>query len=562
MLAIEVELLTGRYAATAHDDRRRAEWPPHPARFFSALVAALHDREPVDTDEREALLWLERQPPPAIDVDLDVYEIDGEELGLRKVHDVFVPVNDVSVSGDPWPLARAVEAAEAALTEARSAEDPKVRAKLTNKAAKRLADARKKLDAKTIAPSAKPSKTDLDAARALLPEARTKQARTFPTAIPHDSTFVWIWDAEPTADLRKALDSLCGRVTRLGHSSSLVRCSVTDRAITPTLLPTREGDIVLRVVGEGQLDRLEREFERHQATKHRVLPARPQRYRRASDPSASEREPVESSVFTGDWILFERRGGARLLSSRSADLSRALRNAVLEANGLGDPLPAVLSGHEADGSRTERPHVAFVACPFVGYPHADGSIQGCAIVLPRDTSDDDRERLLRLLAAWENRAAPHRLVEVAGEGLPPVQLERVLVTEKDSLAPERWSRAATRFVTATPIALHRHPGNLRSNREGTAARAAREAAQTIAEACQHIGLPRPVSVEVSLAPLLSGAQPVLAFRPWPDRPGRFARARVHAEIRFEKPVRGPVLLGAGRYFGLGLCLPVPERRLS
>ena len=39
MFAIRVECLTGRYVATAYDDRSRAEWPPHPARLFSALVA-------------------------------------------------------------------------------------------------------------------------------------------------------------------------------------------------------------------------------------------------------------------------------------------------------------------------------------------------------------------------------------------------------------------------------------------------------------------------------------------------------------------------------------------
>jgi len=33
------------------------------------------------------------------------------------------------------------------------------------------------------------------------------------------------------------------------------------------------------------------------------------------------------------------------------------------------------------------------------------------------------------------------------------------------------------------------------------------------------------------------------------------RACVHAEIEFTEPVRGPVLVGAGRYFGYGLCLP-------
>jgi len=30
---------------------------------------------------------------------------------------------------------------------------------------------------------------------------------------------------------------------------------------------------------------------------------------------------------------------------------------------------------------------------------------------------------------------------------------------------------------------------------------------------------------------------------------------VHADIEFPAPVRGPVLIGAGRYLGYGLCLP-------
>ena len=71
MLAIEIELLMGRYAATAHHDRGKAEWPPHPARFFSALVAALYDREEADQDERAALLWLEKQGAPSLSVRIE-----------------------------------------------------------------------------------------------------------------------------------------------------------------------------------------------------------------------------------------------------------------------------------------------------------------------------------------------------------------------------------------------------------------------------------------------------------------------------------------------------------
>ena len=94
MLAIEVELLTGRYAATAHNDRGSAEWPPHPARFFSALVAALYDRDEVDPGERAALLWLEQQSAPLLRVDPE------SKVGRRQVHNAYVPVNDVTLGDD------------------------------------------------------------------------------------------------------------------------------------------------------------------------------------------------------------------------------------------------------------------------------------------------------------------------------------------------------------------------------------------------------------------------------------------------------------------------------
>ena len=35
--------------------------------------------------------------------------------------------------------------------------------------------------------------------------------------------------------------------------------------------------------------------------------------------------------------------------------------------------------------------------------------------------------------------------------------------------------------------------------------------------------------------------------------GRFL---THAIIRFSQPVEGPVILGAGRFVGLGLCRPI------
>jgi len=549
MLAIEIELLTRRYAATAHNDRGRAEWPPHPARFFSALVAALHDHEVVDPAERAALLWLEQQSAPSLWVDPE------SRVGRRHVQDVYVPINDVTLGGDS-----AIREAEAKVAEAKTP------------AIKRKAEAAlESIKREAVAIDGQPSDKALETVTALMPapfvgyggkddkgrmtrqQGRTRQVRTFPVVLPETPTFAFLWPTVEPSRYRVALEQLCARVTRLGHSSSLVRCCVVDRDLAPTLVPSDEGDVVLRVVGPGQLERLDRAFEHHQGVKSRVLPARPQRYRSACRVSAPP--PPAESVFSSDWVLFERVGGSRPVASRATDIARALREALIELHGNKD-LPAALSGH-AESGPTEQPHVAFVPLPFIGNEHADGALMGCAVVLPRALAKNDRELLLRLVAKWEKERADQRgNLTLAGGTLPSFIVRRVDVSAKAALDPMRWCRASTRFVTATPIALDKNPGNLRSNKDGTALKAALEAQQSISDACLRVVGARPSSVEVSLAPLLPGAQHVRDFLPWPGRPGRTPRVRVHADIRFEALVRGPLLLGAGRYFGLGLCLPV------
>jgi CRISPR-associated protein Csb2 len=535
MLAIEVELLTGRYVATAHNDRGRAEWPPHPARLFSALVAALHDHDPVDHAERAALLWLERQDAPSLRVDPE------SRVGRRQVHDVYVPVNDVTLGGD-----EAIRQAERKLAEAKTAA-----------AKKKANDAVVKVFQQVLAIDEQPSEKSLTTAISLLPERRTRQKRTFPAVVPEAAALAFLWsNADPTPH-RAALDRLCARVTRLGHSSSLVRCTTVNGEPAPTLVPCADGEVVLRVIGPGQLERLENAFGIHRGELSRVLPARPHRYGQLN--RATKLSATAASVFSAtDWVVFERVGGARPVASRATDLARALRGALIEIHGQQN-LPASISGHAENGP-TDQPHVAFVPLPFVGNDHADGAIMGCALVLPRDMPPRDREQLLRLVAKLEQeRGNDRRDLTLAGRSVPPVHLRRVDLSARVALDPKRWCRPSTRFITATPIALDKHPGNLRSNHGSTGRKAVVEAQQSISEACLRVVGVRPVSVEVSLPPLLPGAPAIRDCLPWPGRPGRPPRSQVHADIRFEIPVQGPMLLGAGRYFGLGLCLPVEDR---
>ena len=43
---------------------------------------------------------------------------------------------------------------------------------------------------------------------------------------------------------------------------------------------------------------------------------------------------------------------------------------------------------------------------------------------------------------------------------------------------------------------------------------------------------------------------------WRLPPSLASRQLTHAVIRFAEPIDGPVILGAGRFVGLGLCRPL------
>jgi CRISPR-associated protein Csb2 len=58
---------------------------------------------------------------------------------------------------------------------------------------------------------------------------------------------------------------------------------------------------------------------------------------------------------------------------------------------------------------------------------------------------------------------------------------------------------------------------------------------------------------------LAGAEKARAFPPFATGKPPIQRVLVHALLTFDSPVRGPILLGAGRYVGLGLFRPLEDR---
>ncbi|MCY4427350.1 MAG: type I-U CRISPR-associated protein Csb2 [Halieaceae bacterium] len=545
---VEVNLLTGRFVATCHNDRRRSEWPPHPARLYSALVAAWADTDEPDYKERAALEWLESQKPPAI---------ASSSAVPRKVVSHFVPVNDASIFGT-WYERRASDVAKLTI------ERRTILADSGGEVTKRVALIERLLgkarEVETQTGSA--GNTNAASAVAMLPEQRGKQERFFPSVTPEDSRLSYLWDVPAPDDVASILDRLLQRVTRLGHSSSLVSCRVTTDHPAATFEPG-DGNASMRVVRRGQLVELERRYARHGDTMPRSLPYTDVQYRAVTE-AAQKAEELRQPNTVGQWIVFEFKHGFRNMpATRAVKVATAMRKSIFRYTD--DPIPEGLSGHQMDGRPTAAPHVAFLPLPYVGYEHADGRLLGMAVSVPDTLSDMTRQALYRAIGNWEQEmASQSKPLELTLGSLGVVQISRLLgLADMITLRPEVWRRVGYRWVSVTPIALPRHPGRLAQGTAAARAKAWARAEASVISACKHVGLPEPSSVEVSLAPFLAGTHPVRSF-PAFSHTGRngkpVQRQMVHASLTFEERVAGPLMLGAGRFLGMGLMRSAPSAR--
>lgn len=384
----------------------------------------------------------------------------------------------------------------------------------------------------------------------VLPARRRRQQRRFPAAIPERPIASYAWSTvEPQADMLKLLAELARDTAYVGHSSSLVRCFFHQRDDD---LGEQVSQSTRRIYA-GRLEELELAFKRG------VRPPPGLSFRLTETP----RKPA-SSVFGREWHVFADAGGACFDFDlrRSAMAARAFRKAVMSGF-RGRPVPEALSGHTADGRPSTQPHMAIFPMSNVGWKWADGRIMGLAICLPRDVSAEDEDQLFEALAEIaikhersEENDFPDCEIGVALPNGDVWHLVRQPEPIGSSLKPSRYLRSARVWASATPIALDRHPKAV-----GNEARQ-KEIAGLIGDSCTRIGLPRPTEVVPDKHSAIRGSAPSRASPQSPDwthwtLPGSLkGHVLTHATLVFEEPVDGPVALGAGRYFGLGLCLPI------
>jgi len=375
-------------------------------------------------------------------------------------------------------------------------------------------------------------------------------ARTFPTRIVGDEPVWFVWpDSEPSPARARALERLAGELQYLGSSRSPVlgkvfvgsggaapwATEVGRESQTQTFVPAQRdnGQQDLRVAYSGLTETLVSNRE----TGSRAPLGPSVAYLRRSD--AVDPAPVGEARSSGAFaaMTIKKRTGFGLTVSHTTTLTEAFRAACLAV--AGDEAPAALHGHG------DHPHAAYLALPNVGGRHSDGVVLGLGVAIPNNASKATREAIRAAVAGVD------RLIVERGAlkwGLDDVEPENAART----LQAQRWIGPARRWSTVTPVILDRHPKPSRGFSLEDALRLSFKNAL----------LPEPSDeeIEVSSTPMLSGAVAPASH----IRPTRLRGPALHVTVTFPSEVVGPVLVGRGRYLGLGLFAPIasPQRKAT
>ena len=349
-----------------------------------------------------------------------------------------------------------------------------------------------------------------------------------------DEPVSFVWDSDPSPDVQAAMTELARRVTCLGSSESLVAAwaGASRRRFGKAWRPGC-GGTVLRVAEPGTLDGI---VARSSCDPGRLLPCGWKSYRfgDARPPGRS----ITLGLQRGHWPV-----------ERTWELAECLRRTLLAVAGdLGEPIRDVLHGHAADGGALRRPHLQVCPLPFVGSLHATGAIVGLGLILPFDVGDDDRSYLERVVAAWFSRAGQVWVRHDRGLRFGPAD-------GRWSIAERRWAKTARLWQSVLPVEL---PRNV-VKRRGWDREAWSRAEAGLRLACKQAGLAEPLVHELSHTPFVKGsphAARVARPRASARRP---RRPLVHARIEFPEALEGPLVLGAGKHYGLGLMEPVEDR---
>jgi CRISPR-associated protein Csb2 len=502
-LLITVRFHDGRYHGAG-------DGPPSPARLFQALVAGAGLGGPLGAAESEALKWLEEREPPLIASPLVV---NGQSVKT------YVPNNDLDAMGGD---------------------------------ARRIGQIR---TPKTIRP------------------------RVFDDAIP----LLYVWAFDPNEESERQAQAICALAERLYQFGRGVDMAwawgevLGDDDIEARLSnypglvyrPSHgDGDRTLACPTKGALASLEARYAanaRRFKTEGRGKGARQlfsqppkPRFTQVAYESPPSRRVYELRDVTteapfGVWPLA--RAPRLVVWLRDGAVAR-LRQALPDRN---SEIERILVGRKADGADEglTSQRVKIVPLPSIGHHHADRAIRRVLVEVPAGCPLRANDVYWAFSGLELNDLETGEVLDLI---LTPSSDESMLghYGMADHIPSRVWR-------TVTPAAL---PGVVKRRRieptraaaevKGGAERAAEQAraAAAVTQALRHAEVRTAVeSVRVQREPFEAKGERVEAFAPGT----RFAKERLwHVEITFNAPIVGPLVIGDGRFLGLGVMAPLPR----
>lgn len=208
----------------------------------------------------------------------------------------------------------------------------------------------------------------------------------------------------------------------------------------------------------------------------------------------------------------------------------------------------IIIGRRADEADKTR-RIQIIPLPSIGFRYADRAIRRLVLVVPTNCPIPVSE------IHWA-AGTIHLGVSADGEIVDATQPQLVPATETRMLthyAADDRHTSSTVWRTVTPLVVQTLNRRTRANGKQRHAHLNR----MIQRAIRQAGIDTPVSrIRVQQEPFEQKGLRANAV----DLPGHLTGSeRHHAEITFAKPVRGPLVVGNGRYMGLGLCAPVVHR---
>ncbi len=494
VLIISARFHEGRYHGTG-------DWPPSPARLFQALIAGAGLQGPIQRDHEEALEWLERMRPPVMAAPT-----------IRKGQPVgnFVPNNDLdAVGGDPRRIGS-------------------VRAKKEIRAW--LFDAEQPLLYAWTLPDIHDAEKFADVL-CQLAEKIYQLGRGVDLA--------WAWaEIISETELAHRLDEYAGTV----HRPALAGAG------KPVPCPVGGSFASLEKRYHANVSRFEVvKIDRAVSQSFRRLP------KPKFQPVAYDSPPTRK--------LFELRSVVEPEQFQAWNLEHAtlliqsIRDAVFKKLVAAFPAKQAqiehwLIGRNADGSNGGKAdeRIRLIPLPSIGHAHSDHQIRRVLVEAPANCpirADD---------LSWACNG-----VEL-GEG---GNLSGLTASEEDSFMEHFGiGRAATHWRTLTPAALPESASRRRiepTRRVAEAKNASeraheqQQARMAVLTALRHAGFNLDVlDVVLQREPFQSHGVRAEAFAPRT----RFAKERLwHVAIQFAEPVQGPLVLGDGRFLGLGVFAP-------